>query len=110
MDTYGFGIGAVIRPTRRQLRRLLQRLDRRGVLLHHGPDPAQVTDHYQLGRRGLRRRDADPTGGSVDATGLAGTGSRYSTSTTLSLALATGTDPSGVATTGNQVLRAPPRP
>jgi hypothetical protein len=47
-----------------------------------------------------------PTGGSVDATGLVGTGSRYAASTTLNLALVAGTDPSGVATTGNQLLRA----
>jgi hypothetical protein len=48
-----------------------------------------------------------PAGGSVDATGLGGTGSRYSTSTTLHLALAKGTDSgSGLATTGSQLLRA----
>ncbi len=35
-----------------------------------------------------------------------GAGSRYAASTTLSLALAKGTDPSGVAVTGNLVLRA----
>ena len=42
----------------------------------------------------------------MDASGLVGTGSRYAASTTLSLILAKGTDPSGVATTGNQLLRA----
>ena len=42
-----------------------------------------------------------PTGGSVDASGLVGTGSRYATSTTLSLVLDKGTDPSGLAATGN---------
>ena len=48
-----------------------------------------------------------PAGGSVAATGLGGTGSRYSTSTTLHLALAKGTDSgSGLATTGSQLLRA----
>ncbi|MEP6478900.1 MAG: LamG-like jellyroll fold domain-containing protein [Rhodoglobus sp.] len=47
-----------------------------------------------------------PTGGSVDATGLVGTGSRYSTSTTLSVALLKGSDPSGVAASGAQLLRA----
>jgi hypothetical protein len=47
-----------------------------------------------------------PTGGSVDADGLVGTGSRYSASTTLSINLAKGTDTAGVATTGNQLLRA----
>jgi hypothetical protein len=47
-----------------------------------------------------------PAGGSVDAGGLVGTGSRYSTSTTLSINLARGTDTAGVATTGNQLVRA----
>ena len=47
-----------------------------------------------------------PNGGSVDASGLAGTGSRYATSTTLSLVLDKGGDPSGVAATGNTLSRA----
>lgn len=49
---------------------------------------------------------AGPTGGSVDALGLTGTGSRYSTSTTLSLALSKGTDSNGLATTSAQLYRA----
>jgi ice-binding like protein len=50
---------------------------------------------------------AGPSGGSIDATGLVGTGGRYSTSTTLSVAFAPGTDAgSGLATTGAQLLRA----
>ena len=47
-----------------------------------------------------------PTGGSVTATGLIGTGSAYAASTTVSLALDKGTDPSGVAATGNLLRRA----
>ncbi len=48
-----------------------------------------------------------PAGGSVDATGLAGTGGRYSTSTTLSVALSKGADAqSGLALTGARLLRA----
>ena len=47
-----------------------------------------------------------PTGGSVDASGLVGTGARYAASTTLSLNLAKGTDPNGVAATGNLLKRA----
>jgi hypothetical protein len=48
-----------------------------------------------------------PATGSVDATGLVGTGSRYSTSTTLSIALNKGTDTSGVglAATGALLQR-----
>ncbi len=48
-----------------------------------------------------------PSGGSVDATGLVGTGSRYSTSTTLSVSFGKGTDGgSGLAASGAQLLRA----
>jgi hypothetical protein len=48
-----------------------------------------------------------PSGGSVDAVGLGGTGGRYSTSTTLSIGFAKGTDGgSGVAASGAQLLRA----
>lgn len=47
-----------------------------------------------------------PTGGSVAASGLVGTGALYAISATLSLDLAKGTDPAGVATTGAQLLRA----
>jgi hypothetical protein len=66
---------------------------------------ATVTGHYQLGTS-VSADVTGPTGGSVDASGLVGTDSRYAASTTLSLNLAKGTDPSGVATTGNQLLRA----
>jgi Cellulose binding domain/Concanavalin A-like lectin/glucanases superfamily len=64
-----------------------------------------IAGHYQLGTS-VSADVTGPTGGSVDASGLVGAGTRYSTSTTLSLVLAKGTDPSGVATTGNQLLRA----
>lgn len=47
-----------------------------------------------------------PAGGSVDASGLVGTGGRYASSTSLSLNLAKGTDPSGVAATGALLKRA----
>ena len=50
---------------------------------------------------------AGPTGGSVDATGLGGTGGRYSTSTSLSIALDKGTDAGvGLAASGAQLLSA----
>jgi len=63
-----------------------------------------IASHYSLGSVGPDL--VGPTGGSVDASGLIGTGSRYAASTTLSLVLAKGTDPSGVAATGNLLKRA----
>lgn len=65
----------------------------------------EVLQHYQLGTAPAADV-AGPTGGSVDATGLTGTGSRYSTSTSLSLALAAGTDPSGMAGAVAELRRA----
>jgi hypothetical protein len=51
--------------------------------------------------------DVAPTAGSVDATGLSGTGGRYSRSRTLSIALAPGADAgAGLAASGAQLLRA----
>jgi hypothetical protein len=51
--------------------------------------------------------DVAPSGGAADATGLGGTGGRYATSTTLSIALAPGTDAgSGLAASGRVLLRA----
>jgi hypothetical protein len=48
-----------------------------------------------------------PSGGSVDGTGLTGTGGRYSTSTAISVAFAKGTDSGvGLATTGFLLQRA----
>ncbi len=55
----------------------------------------------------LTKDGTAPSGGSVDATGLGGTGFRYSTSTTLSIAFGKGTDSgSGLAATGAKLLRA----
>ena len=64
-----------------------------------------VTNHYQLGAN-TGTDTTGPTGGSVAVAGLAGTGTLYSTSTTLNLTLAKGTDPSGVASTGALLFRA----
>jgi hypothetical protein len=47
-----------------------------------------------------------PSGGSVDAVGLVGTGARYSISTSLSIAFTAGTDPTGVVLTAAQLYRA----
>ena len=105
MDAYGFGIGAVINPGDFNSGGYFNGSIDEVSFYTSVLSQATVTDHYQLGLAPATDLTG-PTGGSVDATGLVGTGSRYATSTTLSLALAKGTDPSGVATTGNQVLRA----
>ena len=105
MDMYGFGIGAIIRPGDGNSGGFFTGSIDEVSFYTSVLNQTQVTDHYQLGSAPFVD-GAGPTGGSIDATGLAGTGSRYATSTTLSLALAKGTDPSGVATSGNQVLRA----
>ena len=108
LDAYGFGIGAIIAPGDAQLRQVLQRL--LDEVSFYTTALSQTTSPTTT-----RWARADPptppvpTGGSVDASGLVGTGSRYSTSTTLSLALAKGTDPSGLAAPGAQLLRATPR-
>jgi hypothetical protein len=47
-----------------------------------------------------------PSGGSVDAIGLGGTGARYSTQTSLTIALSRGTDPGAGLAVGHQLLRA----
>jgi hypothetical protein len=104
IDMYGFGIGAVINPADSNSGGFFTGSIDEVSFYTSVLTAAQVTDHYQLGTAVVDT--TGPTGGSIDATGLIGTGSRYSTSTTLSLALSKGTDSSGVATSGNQVLRA----
>ena len=64
-----------------------------------------VTNHYQLGSAAVSDVSG-PSGGSVDAAGLTGTGARYSGSTTLSIAFSPGTDTSGVAGSGATLTRA----
>jgi hypothetical protein len=76
------------------------------VAVYTGVLSAQtVTNHYQLGSSPAGDL-AGPTGGSVDATGLVGTGSRYSTSPNLSIVFSAGTDPSGLIATGRTLTRA----
>ncbi|HEX8632208.1 MAG TPA: LamG-like jellyroll fold domain-containing protein, partial [Catenuloplanes sp.] len=63
----------------------------------------KIADHFNL----ARSTDAlGPAGGAVDAVGLVGTGSRYSTSTSLSIGFSKGADSAGVAATGATLTRA----
>ncbi|MHB8273468.1 MAG: LamG-like jellyroll fold domain-containing protein [Dermatophilaceae bacterium] len=105
MDSYGFGIGAVISTgdanSGGYFTGSLDEVSLYTTVLNQ----TTVTNHYQLGTS-PPTDVTGPTGGSVDAGGLIGTGSRYTTSTVLSLNLNKGTDPSGVAATGAQLLRA----
>ena len=63
-----------------------------------------VTNHYQLGAN-TSADTTGPTGGSVSVAGLTGV-APYSTSTTLKVTLAKGTDASGVAAAGALLFRA----
>lgn len=105
MDAYGFQIGAVVVPgdsnSGGYFKGALDEVSLYTTVLSQ----ATVSNHYQLGTSPAADLTG-PTGGSVDVTGLVGTGNRYSTSTTLNLAFNKGTDPSGLATTGAQLLRA----
>ncbi|MBA3781105.1 MAG: LamG domain-containing protein [Nocardioides sp.] len=103
MDRYGFGIGAIINPSDGNSGGYFNGWMDEVAFYTSVLSQATVTEHFQLG--GAVADQAGPTGGSVDASGLAGTGSRWSTSTTLSLVLAKGTDPSGVAATGAELRR-----
>lgn len=67
--------------------------------------PSQVLADYSLGTAAASDV-AGPTGGTVAATGLVGTGAAYSTSVGLSVAFTAGTDPSGMAGSGYQLQRA----
>jgi hypothetical protein len=105
LDMYGFSIGAILRSSDGNYGEFFTGSIDEVSFYTTTLNQTTVTNHYQLGRA----PGADvtgPTGGSVDATGLVGTGSRYSISTTLSIALAKGSDPSGLATSGNVLQRA----
>jgi hypothetical protein len=66
-----------------------------------------LADNFAASTLNFINDSTGPGGGSVDASGLAGTGGRYSTSTTLSISLVKGSDSgSGLASTGAQLLRA----
>ena len=105
MDSYGFGIGAIINPGDANSGGYFNGSLDEVSFYTTSLDQTTVTSHYQLGTSPAPDLTG-PTGGSVAASGLVGTGSMYAASTTLSLSLAKGTDTSGVATTGNQLLRA----
>jgi hypothetical protein len=64
-----------------------------------------VLNHFQLGAN-QGSDSTGPAGGSVTASGLTGTGGLYSTSTTLNLALAKGSDSSGVSGSAAYLYRA----
>ncbi len=105
LDMHGFSIGAILEYNDGNYGGFFKgTIDEVSFYTTTMPQ-ATVTNHYQLGNAPAADITG-PTGGSVDATGLTGTGSRYSTSTTLSIALAKGSDPSGLATSGNTLQRA----
>ena len=105
IDAYGFGIGAVIHPSDTYHDDYFNGSIDEVSFYTSALSQATVTNHHQLGTS-VSSDVTGPTGGSVDANGLVGTGSRYATSTTLSLNLAKGSDPAGVAATGATLSRA----
>jgi Concanavalin A-like lectin/glucanases superfamily len=105
IDTYGLQIGDVVDPGDTNSGfHFTGSLDEFSIY-SAALTQTDVTNHYQLGAN-ASADTAGPTGGSVVVTGLTGTGSLYSTSTTLNLTLAKGTDPSGIASTGALLFRA----
>ena len=105
IDQYGFVIGALLFPTDGNYGGFFAGSIDEVSFYTTTLDQTTVTNHYALGSSPAADT-VGPTGGSVAASGLVGTGTQYSTSTTLNLVLAKGTDPSGVAATGAQLLRA----
>lgn len=105
LDQWGFTIGAIVRTSDSNAGSLFAGSLDEVSFYTTVVNQATVTNHYLLGTAPA----ADllgPSGGSVDATGLIGTGARYSNLTTLNLAFTKGTDASGVAASGNSLLRA----
>jgi hypothetical protein len=105
IDTYGLQIGDVVEPgdtnSGFHFKGFLDEFSIYSAALTQ----TDVTNHYQLGANSSAD-SSGPAGGSVVATGLTGTGSLYSTDTTLNLTLSKGTDATGVAATGALLFRA----
>jgi hypothetical protein len=101
MDQFGFSIGASLNSLDQNYGGFFTGSIDEVSFYNTAITQATVTQHQQMGATA----QTGPTGGSVDASGLVGTGSRYSTSTTLNVVLAKGTDPNGVAATGAQLQR-----
>ena len=105
LESYGVGIGAILNPRDASSGGYFNGSLDEVSLYTTTLNQATVTGHHELGVSPAPDVTG-PTGGSVDAGGLVGTGSRYAASTTLSVVLAKGADPSGLAATGAQLLRA----
>jgi hypothetical protein len=105
VDSYGLQIGDVVEPGDQNSAGYFNgSLDEFSVY-NVALTATQVLNHYQLGEN-TGADSSGPTGGSVVVSGLGGTGSLYSTSTTLNLTLAEGSDPSGIAASGAYLYRA----
>lgn len=105
IDGYGFAVGALLRSADMNYGGFFNGSIDEVSFYTTELSQATVTNHYQLGSSPAADL-AGPTGGSVTATALVGTGAMYSTSTTINLTLAKGTDATGLAPTGAQLNRA----
>ncbi|HWI30005.1 MAG TPA: LamG domain-containing protein [Microbacterium sp.] len=105
MSMYGFSVGAILNSTDGNYGGWYTGSLDEVSFYTSALTQTDVTNHYQLGSSAAGDVSG-PSGGSVDAAGLTGTGARYSTSTALSIAFSPGTDPSGIAAAGATLSRA----
>lgn len=106
------GGGAVASPSSGSVFRTTYAWSANGASPSPGAQPISATDN--AGRTATNptafsvvKDDLGPSGGAVDATGLLGSGGRYSRSLTLTIAFAPGVDAgAGLAASGAQLLRA----
>ena len=99
LDSYGFQLGAVVTPGDAKSGFYFAGTFDEVAVYNKALTPTDVTNHYQLGHN-PNSGNSGPVGGYAVAAGLTGTGSAYSTSTTLVLSGSKGTDPDGIAATG----------
>jgi hypothetical protein len=95
VDSYGLQIGDVVEPNDPNSAGYFNGSLDEFSIYNVALTATQVLNHYQLGAN-TTAGTGGPTGGSVVVSGLAGTGSLYSTSTTLNLTLNKGTDANGL--------------
>lgn len=95
LDAYGFNIGAVVTPNDSNSGGYFNGFLDEVSFYTTALSEEDITRHYQLGTP--TATNTGPSGGSVDAAGLVGTGDRYAAATQLSVVFSAGTDQDGLA-------------